>query len=69
MAKKANKLSFKELSQLASEVERAGDHSYAAEVWKKAAGLARKSVNKEWCERRHDFLTKWGSRWREVEEL
>ncbi|HII3777238.1 TPA: ANR family transcriptional regulator [Pasteurella multocida] len=42
MAKKANKLSFKEISQLASEVERAGDYSYAAELWRNAAELAKK---------------------------
>ncbi|WP_275094767.1 hypothetical protein [Pasteurella multocida] len=42
MAKKANKLSFKELSQLASEVERAGNHSYAAEVWKKSGWISEK---------------------------
>lgn len=69
MAKKANKLSFKELSQLASEVERAGNYSYAAELWKKAAELARKSVNKEWCARRHAFLTKWALRLKDVEEI
>ncbi|MFC1133419.1 ANR family transcriptional regulator [Pasteurella multocida] len=67
MAKKANKLSFKELSQLASEVERAGDYSYAAEIWWKAAELARKAVNKEWCNRRYAFLTKWALRFKEAE--
>ncbi|MGC6377259.1 ANR family transcriptional regulator [Bisgaard Taxon 45] len=67
MAKKANKLSFKEISQLASEVERAGDYSYAAELWRKAAELAKKAVNKEWCARRHAFLTKWALRRKEAE--
>ncbi|HDR1912018.1 TPA: ANR family transcriptional regulator [Pasteurella multocida] len=67
MAKKANNLSFKELANLAREVERAGDYSYAAEVWRKAAQLAKKAINKEWCLYRHAFLTKWGARWGENE--
>ncbi len=67
MAKKANKLSFKEISQLASEVERAGDYSYAAELWRNAAELAKKALNKEWCARRHAFLTKWALRWKQAE--
>ncbi|HII3685814.1 TPA: ANR family transcriptional regulator [Pasteurella multocida] len=62
MAKKENKLSFKELSQLASEVERAGEYSYAAEVWKKAASLARKKINFEWCTNRKLFCQKMALR-------
>ncbi|MGC7559565.1 ANR family transcriptional regulator [Pasteurella sp. PK-2025] len=62
MAEKANKLSFKELSQLASEVERAGDYSYAAELWRRAAKLARKQVNLHWCIARYAFLDRWGTR-------
>ncbi|URH92985.1 ANR family transcriptional regulator [Pasteurella multocida] len=48
-------------------MERAGDYSYAAEIWRKAAELARKAVNKEWCNRRHAFLTKWALRFKEAE--
>ena len=67
MAKKANELSFKELSNLAREVERAGDYSYASAIWLKAAALAKKAVNKEWCQYRHDFLNQWGYRFEEAE--
>ena len=38
-------MTYKDLSELAVEVERAGDLSYAATLWFKAAEIARQPIN------------------------
>lgn len=53
---------FKNISKLASEIERAGGYSYAAKLWHKAASLARKQANVEWCMHRSKFLDTWARR-------
>ncbi|AKO30278.1 hypothetical protein A6046_03230 [[Haemophilus] ducreyi] len=55
-------MNYKELSGLAREVERAGDLSYAASVWHKAAGKAKKEANKQWAVRRAAFCERWCGR-------
>lgn len=61
-------LDFKSLSHLAAEVERAGDYSYAESVWQRAAGVAKKEVNKKWCIARAQFLNRWATRLQEARE-
>ncbi|HDR0915487.1 TPA: ANR family transcriptional regulator [Pasteurella multocida] len=55
-------LDFKTLSKLASEIERSGDYNYAASLWQKAASLARKKINFEWCINRKLFCQKMALR-------
>lgn len=60
-------LDFNTVSQLAAEVERKGDYSYAITLWQRAATLAKKQINFDWCTARHQFLTRWASRLLETE--
>lgn len=53
---------YKTLSSLAVEVERAGDLSYAAAVWEKAALVARNPKNQNWAESRKAFCQHWWAR-------
>lgn len=53
---------YKTLSSLAVEVERAGDLSYAATVWEKAALVARNPKNQNWAECRKAFCQHWWAR-------
>ncbi|MDG6894444.1 ANR family transcriptional regulator [Volucribacter amazonae] len=50
---------FKQLSQLAAEVEKAGDLSYAAELWRKSASLAQNPQNQDYCLNRMAFCLHW----------
>ena len=52
-------MTYKDLSELASEVERAGDLSYAAALWFKAAEIARQSINQNWAMTRGEFCQRW----------
>lgn len=62
MGKLAINTDFKTVAGLASEVEQAGDYGYAANLWRKAATLARKQINYEWCISRSQFLDTWARR-------
>nr|DAS55042.1 MAG TPA: hypothetical protein [Caudoviricetes sp.] len=53
---------YQTLSSLAVEVERAGDLSYAAAVWEKAALVARNPKNQNWAECRKAFFQHWWAR-------
>lgn len=55
-------MTYKDLSELAVEVERAGDLSYAATLWFKAANIAKKAVNQEWAILRGEFCEHWHPR-------
>ncbi|AMM81397.1 hypothetical protein A4212_10030 [Pasteurella multocida] len=55
-------LDFKALSKLASEAERGGDYKHATNLWQKAASLARKKINFEWCTNRKLFCQKMALR-------
>lgn len=55
-------MTYKELSELAAEVERAGDLSYAAVLWNKAAEIARLSINQNWAMIRGEFCQRWHPR-------
>lgn len=53
---------FKEVSRLAAEKERAGDYGNAKELWQRAYALAKKQSNKAWCKSRVEFLERWGGK-------
>nr|DAX71474.1 MAG TPA: hypothetical protein [Caudoviricetes sp.] len=55
-------MTYNELSELASEVERAGDLSYATALWFKAAEIARQSINQNWAMTRGEFCQHWWPR-------
>ncbi|KOE31985.1 ANR family transcriptional regulator [Aggregatibacter actinomycetemcomitans] len=55
-------MTYKDLSELAVEVERAGDLSYAAQLWFKAANLAKKTANQDWAINRGEFCKRWHPR-------
>ncbi|EHK89847.1 ANR family transcriptional regulator [Aggregatibacter actinomycetemcomitans] len=55
-------MTYKDLSKLAVEVERAGDLSYASQLWFKAANLAKKTVNQQWAINRGEFCKRWHPR-------
>lgn len=52
-------MTYKELSELAVEVERAGDLSYAATLWEKAEIVAKSLANQYWAECRKEFCRHW----------
>ncbi|WP_109059447.1 ANR family transcriptional regulator [Aggregatibacter aphrophilus] len=55
-------MTYKDLSELAVEVERAGDLSYAATLWFKAAEIARQPINQNWATTRGEFCERWHPR-------
>ena len=44
------KLTYLNIANRAAEAEREGDYLKAAQLWRKAKGLARKEENKNWAE-------------------
>lgn len=58
-------LNFKDISNLASQVEQGGDYDYAATLWDKAARSAKNRTNIAWCKARYNFLKHWAVRLRE----
>ncbi|MFZ7175258.1 ANR family transcriptional regulator [[Pasteurella] aerogenes] len=46
---------FKQQSELAAEIERAGDYRHAAKLWLGAASVAKKECNEIWAMKRAEF--------------
>ena len=55
-------MTYSELSELAGQVECAGDLSYAASLWEKAALVAKNPANQNWAECRKEFCQHWWPR-------
>ena len=61
-------MTYEGLSELAVEVERAGDLSYAATIWEKAALVAKNPKNQNWAECRKAFCQHWWARMKKKEK-
>lgn len=55
-------MTYREISQLAREVEQGGDLGYAASLWLKASALAKRDRNQQWCKHRAAFCERWRGR-------
>ncbi|QOF68325.1 ANR family transcriptional regulator [Actinobacillus sp. GY-402] len=53
---------YKELVLLAIKTERAGDYSYAQQLWERAVPLAKNPVKKMFCRKHAEFLDVWKNR-------